>query len=88
MTDKNLTQLLEQLHKELSETEAVDDKGRELLQALQVDIQNLLGSSPAKSPDDSVLERLQDTIDHFETSHPDLTSVLSNLITALNNAGI
>jgi hypothetical protein len=88
MAEKNITQLLEQLHQELAQTEAVDDKGRELLKTLDADIQHLLGRPSGVGADDSMLERLQDTIDHFEESHPALTTVLSNLVTVLNNAGI
>jgi len=88
MTDNKLTQILEQLHNELANTEAVDEKGRELLGALNVDIQNLLKRSGNESSDDSLLERLQDTMDHFEATHPALTSTLSNIMNILNNAGI
>jgi len=88
MTEKNLTQLLEQLHTELDATEAVDDKGRELLRALNADIQELLERSENPGADDSVLERLQESVEHFEVTHPALTSILSHLMTALSNAGI
>jgi len=88
MTDNKLTQILEQLHNELANTEAVDEKGRELLGALNVDIQYLLKRSEDESSDDSLLERLQDTMDHFEATHPALTSTLSNIMNILNNAGI
>ena len=87
MTDKKLTNLLEQLHNELADTEAVDEKGRELLRALNADIETLLERSENET-DDSLLERLQESIDHFEESHPALTSVLSHIMTALSNAGI
>ena len=88
MTDEKLSKLLEQLHNELGTTEAVDEKGRELLRALNADIQELLERSEGGESEDSLLERWQDTIDHFEVTHPTLTSVLSHLMTALNNAGI
>ena len=88
MSDKNLTELLEQLHNELDSTEAVDEKGRELLRALNTDIRELLERSEGGQTADSMFERLQDTIDHFEASHPALTSTLSNIMTVLNNAGI
>ena len=87
MTDK-ITQLLEQLHDELAKTRALDDRGRELLRALRADIQNLLDSSESGAADESLLERLQDSIDHFESTYPRLTTTLSQLLTALNNAGI
>ena len=88
MTDKKLSELLEQLHNELDSTQAVDDKGRELLRGLNADIQELLKRSPGRRSADSLLERLQDTIDHFEDTHPAFTRALSHIMTALNNAGI
>jgi len=88
MTDKNLTILLEQLHNELDNTQAVDEKGRELLRALNADIQELLERSEGGQSPDSLLERLQATIDHFEVTHPALTTALSHIMNVLNNAGI
>jgi hypothetical protein len=88
MTDKKLTKLLEQLHTELDGTEAVDEKGRELLRALNADIAELLERSEDDRSDDTLLERWQEYIDHFEVTHPRLTAALSHLMTALNNAGI
>ena len=87
MAEKKLSKLLEQLHQELAKTEAVDERGRELLRVLNADIQTLLDRSESDS-DDSLLERLQDSIDHFEVTHPELTSALSRMLTTLNNAGI
>ena len=88
MTDEKLSNLLEQLHNELDGTEAVDEKGRELLRALNEDIEELLERSEPGASEDSLLERWQDAVDHFEDTHPELTSVLSRIMTALNNAGI
>lgn len=89
MTDNKLSTLLEQLHTELDSTEAVDEKGRELLRDLNADIQELLKRSEGEgADDDSLLERWQEYIDHFEVTHPTLTATLSHLMTALNNAGI
>lgn len=88
MADEKLTKLLEQLHTELDGTEAVDEKGRELLRALNADIEELLERSEDDQSDDSLLERLQESIDHFGITHPALTSALSHIMTALNNAGI
>lgn len=88
MADKKLTKLLEQLHTELDGTDAVDEKGRDLLRALNADIEELLERSEGGRSDDSLLERLQESIDHFEVTHPALTSALSHIMTALSNAGI
>jgi len=88
MTDKKLTELLEQLHNELEKPEAMDEKGHELLRSLDADIQKLLERSEEADVDESMLQRLQDSIDHFEVTHPDLTSALSHMMTILSNAGI
>jgi hypothetical protein len=90
MSDENLRKLLEQLHDELEHTESMDEKGDELLRHLNADIRGLLkrsGKVKGES-DDSMLERLQDAIDHFEVTHPTLTTMLSEMMTILSNAGI
>lgn len=88
MTDKNLRDLLAGLHDELQRTESVDEKGRDLLRDLDADIRALLERSGEADADDSVLERFQSAMDHFEITHPKLTLALSEMMNALNNAGI
>jgi hypothetical protein len=88
MPDKNLSELLEQLHDELGKAQAVDEKGRELLRHLDSDIRKLLKSSGKIKVDEPMLERFQDAIDHFEVTYPRLTSALSHMLTILSNAGI
>jgi len=89
MSEENkVNKLLEELRDELARTEAKDEKGQELLQSLNTDIQTLLERADDTEPDDSLVERLQDSIDHFETTHPTLTVTLSQMLNALNNAGI
>lgn len=88
MADKKLTKLLEELHNALDATEAVDEKGRKLLRLLNEDIQELLERSERGESAGSLLERMRETISHFESTHPAFASTLSRLLTALNNAGI
>ena len=89
MNDQDLRELLEKLHQELEKTEAVDEKGNEMLRHLDADIRSLLKRSGAKAEtDEPMLERLQETIDHFEVTHPGLTTMLSQMMTVLSNAGI
>jgi prefoldin subunit 5 len=93
MTDQNpnqnLRELLERLHQELEHADSMDEKGNEMLRHLDTDIRTLLERSGAKTDtDEPVLERLQRTIDHFETTHPSLTLTLSEMMTILSNAGI
>ena len=90
MSDENLRKLLEQLHDELERVESMDEKGDELLRHLNTDIENLLKRSGKGKgqPDEPVLERLEDAIDHFEVTHPTLTTTLSEMMRILSNAGI
>lgn len=89
MTNPNLRELLEKLHKELEQIEVADEAGRERLRHLDADIRNLLERSERlDETDEPMLERLQDSIDHFETTHPQLTMMLSQMMTILSNAGI
>jgi len=87
MSNEKLRELLEQLHNELDQTESVDERGDELLRHLNSDIRNLLERSRPETRE-SMLERLQDTIDHFKVTHPTLTKTLSEMMTILSNAGI
>jgi alkylated DNA nucleotide flippase Atl1 len=88
MSDKNLSELLEELREELGKQRVMDEKGRQLLRNLDTDIQKLLLRSEGIEPDETFLEGLKDAIDHFEDSHPRLTSALSHMLTILSNAGI
>lgn len=90
MADQNLRKMLEQLHEELDRTGSVDAQGRQLLHDVSVDIRELLDRSGDETlqTDDSLLERLQDAIDHLEITHPTLTMALSEIMKILNNAGI
>jgi uncharacterized protein involved in exopolysaccharide biosynthesis len=87
MEEKDLTKLLQHLRAQLANIKAVDDQGQELLRGLNADIRRLLEASEADA-DDSLLERLQESVDYFEATHPRLTTALSQLLNALNNAGI
>ena len=89
MTDQNLSDLLEKLEEELQRTEVTDEASRERLRHLQADIRALRERYDAEADsDEPLLERLQESIDHFETSHPQLTMMLSQMMTILSNAGI
>lgn len=85
----NLHELLEKLHNELERVQVTDEAGRERLRHLDADIRNLLKRSGEKlEADESMLERLQESIDDFEETHPQLTLMLSQMMTILSNAGI
>jgi len=90
MTNEKLRTLLEQLHEELEHTQAVDEKGQELLRDVSTDIRGLLGraGNGDAEADESLLERMQSAVDYFEVTHPTITMTLSEVMTVLSNAGI
>ena len=91
MNDDELRTLLEELHRKIESTDEVDEKGRELLNHLSMDIQNLLDRTEHEeklSQRPGEVDRLEESIRHFEVTHPGLTAALSQLLNILNNAGI
>ena len=90
MDNKELRKLLHQLHDEIKNTQAVDEKGSALLSDLEEDIHALL-----ERPEENlvplhptVVQRLEGALDHFEVTHPDLTMTISKFLDSLSNAGI
>ncbi len=89
MADQNLHELLEKLENELQRIDVKDEAGRERLRHLEADIRSLRERSrEQEDTDDSMLERFQDSIDHFEASYPEFTMMISQMMTILSNAGI
>lgn len=91
MNDNELREMLEDLHRKIEATDQVDEKGRELLSHLSVDIRNLLertGHNKRLQGSSWEVGRIEESIRHFEVTHPTLTSALSHLLNILNNAGI
>jgi hypothetical protein len=90
MDDKRLRKLLEQLQNEINHTKNVDEKGRILLENTQKDVQALLHSHDTDSTIShaETSSRLEETIAHMEATHPDLTTMLTDLLNILSNAGI
>ena len=82
--------LLLKLHEEINNTQAVDEKGVELLRDLDGDIRALLDRSEVNPVElhPTLVERLEDTVQHFEVTHPDLTAMISKMLSALSTAGI
>jgi hypothetical protein len=95
MDNKNSLELLQQLHDEIENTQAVDEKGSELLRDLEGDIRALLARSEENSAQlhparlhPSIVQRLHGALNHFEVTQPELTMLISKLLDSLSNAGI
>jgi hypothetical protein len=90
MEEQELRDLLERLHSEIERHEPLDEKERELLEHLGMDIRELLARSGSEEiqPEPSLVVRLEESVEHFEISHPELTLLLDKLLAILSNAGI
>jgi hypothetical protein len=90
MADEELRRKLKELHDNIQHVTKVDDRGLALLRDVDGHIRELLDRSEADAlkPKPGMTAGLEDAIRHFEVTHPTLTSALSDLLTALSNAGI
>jgi hypothetical protein len=90
MDNDSLNETLVKLRDELSYAPVVDDSARETLQRLDGDIHRILQSEGDIPPAHhaSLKESLQDSVQHFEASHPAITALMNGLIKALGDMGI
>ncbi len=89
MDDRELRKLLEQVHSEIERTPVIDEKGQALLSDLGDDIRALLNRSKSRTqPQPLTIQRIEETIDQLEVTHPALTNMLSELLATLTNSGI
>ena len=81
MPEQNpLHDTLQNLHSELQQAQPADDKSREVISSLTQDVQGAL-ANPGQHH--TLRGRLEESVDHLEESHPQLTlaigAVLDNL---------
>jgi len=90
MDDQKVRELLEQLQAEIQNTQNTDEKGKDLLREIEIDIRELLRHTESDSirVHPTMIQRFENTIDHLEVTHPGLTKMLSELLEILSNAGI
>jgi hypothetical protein len=90
MENKELRDLLSELHAEIENAHEVDDKGLELLHHIKMDITTLLERSEENPlpTNPSITHNLENTLSHFEVTHPSLTSLISKLLESLSSSGI
>ena len=90
MDDPKLRHQLEELQAEIRKSKSVDEEGKSLLKNLDADIHDLLSRSENEpgTVKPSFVQSLEESLKHFEVSHPTLTTQISNLLDTLSNAGI
>ncbi len=90
MKNDSVREKLQGLYKELKRTRSADRQTQERLRSLTDEVKNTLDHLDELRPDEqrNVLDRLEGAVEHFEASHPELTSVLNDVISSLANWGI
>ena len=88
--EQQLQERLKQLHADLRQVESVDDESRAILEKLEGDIRQLIGSGADEQPNryKSFGEGLRESIERFEASHPDLALTMGQLADMLAKIGI
>ena len=88
-TQQHLRKLLNQLHTELQQAHAVDDRSRELLRSVLRDIEDVLAhAGEAGQRSESITKRLREAVGAFEETHPMLTETVGRVADALAKMGI
>lgn len=89
MNQDNLVDRLQELRSTLEQTPSLEENLRTQLQGLIADIEHAIASDPHDAGEQGVLtDRTHDFMLKFETDHPQLTSALNHLASALANLGI
>ena len=93
MAKDELSQTLDKLHRELSQSPQVDEQTLHSMRTLVEEIQAILAKSDTAEPTQpppalTINQRLQDLISDFEVRHPQLTATLSQIADRLTDMGI
>ncbi len=90
MEQKRFREILEHLHSKLHDTTSVDKETEQLLEELESDIQHILYESEGDKAGahHSLNDRLNQAVGRLETTHPDLTKTMRQVINTLSNMGI
>ena len=88
--EDELKESLACLQTELKTVDKVDDASRQALQDLDGNIRRVLENSGAEPGAHhlSLLANLEDSVEYFEASHPQLTILMNRVIKALSDMGI
>lgn len=88
MNKKHLEQTLEELHKNLEDSESLEDHTVELLNSVKKDIEMLLGEEEVEQHEGSIRDRLDKAVLQLDESYPELTNNIRQVIQVLSNMGI
>jgi predicted RNase H-like nuclease (RuvC/YqgF family) len=85
---EDLKDSLKKLRAEIEKIEGVNNQSREKLDRLVRSIQLKLEHPQDARHHEDLIDPLNDAIDHFEVSHPELTAIMNRIMVTLGNLGI
>ncbi len=85
--DQDIRRMLSELHDELERTQSLDENEQAMMRHLMNDIQAALARKGHK-PASSLVDRLEESVEVLEVSHPTLSSLIRSTLDTLNMAGI
>ena len=85
--EQDLQASLEDLKREIDGLDSADDESRQRLQRIIANLETKLDASDDE-PEENFMSYLEDSLTHFETSHPRVTSIINRVATTLSNMGI
>jgi len=89
MEQQKLRELLETLHRELEQVDSIDETTEAVLSNLRDDMQKLLAEKAGTTHEnESLVERLNEAVDHFEAGHPKLSMTIQHVLDSLANMGL
>ncbi|HEX7974732.1 MAG TPA: DUF4404 family protein [Anaerolineales bacterium] len=90
MDEQHLRDQLEQLNREIEQTQAADDEQRERLESLRDNVQAALDRPSQEQPPHygSLIEELRQAIQQFEVTYPNLTLTMDRILDILSQSGI
>ncbi|BBA34076.1 uncharacterized protein sS8_2124 [Methylocaldum marinum] len=87
MTEKEVSEALFNLRKEIEQLSSADSETRVRLETLLADLERQLEASEDEHQL-HLIEDLKEAISQFEVEHPRITGILNELMVALSNLGI
>ena len=86
--DEELKKLKGELDAKIRQMDGLDDISREKLDKLMSFVEMKLQKPNDPAHLENLVEHLEDNIQHFEITHPELTTVMNNMLIILSNLGI
>ncbi|MEJ2168791.1 MAG: DUF4404 family protein [Desulfobacterales bacterium] len=86
--DEELKKLKDELDAKIRQVDGLDDISREKLDKLMGFVEMKLQKPNDPVHVENLVEHLEDNIQHFEITHPDLTMVMNKMLIILSNLGI